>query len=145
MTDSKEHKWMKVAWVIAQFSSCHRDQVGAVILSTDHRIVGTGYNGQPSGFPEDCISCPRRSKKGVGLDDSYSDCTSIHAEANALLYSDMSRRQGGTMFVTRAPCWGCCKLIANSGVLSVVIPREAPIKPEVQAYLATSGIRLRQI
>ena len=140
-----DRTWMKVAEAVAQRSICLRDKVGAVIISTDQRVVGTGYNGQPSGFPEDCVSCPRRLKGGEGLDDFYSDCTSIHAEANCLLYSDMSRRQGGTLYVTRSPCWGCCKIIANSGIQSVVLPLFSEPDPKVLAYLATSGLRVRHI
>lgn len=136
---------MKVAWVISMMSSCVRDQVGAVLVSEDQRIIATGYNGQPSGWPEDCGSCPRRLKDGVGLDDAYSDCTSIHAEANCLLYSDSSRRRGGTLYVTRSPCWGCTKQIANSGILSVVLPRTSVISPQSLAYLATSGLRVRYL
>ena len=140
-----DETWMKVAWVISMRSGCHRDQVGAVLISSDQRVLATGYNGQPSGYPEDCISCPRHLADGEGLSDSYSDCTSVHAEANCLLYSDSSRRAGATLFITRAPCWGCCKIIANSGIQSVVLPHPIVVDPRVQAYLATCGLRVRRV
>ena len=140
-----EHTWMKVAQAVSGRSLCLRDKVGAVLISPDQRVLATGYNGQPSGFPEDCVSCPRRLKEGQGLDDFYTDCTSIHAEANCLLYSDSTRRMDGTLYVTRAPCWGCSKIIANSGIQSVVFPLISTVEPRVQAYLATSGIYLRQL
>jgi dCMP deaminase len=140
-----DQTWMAVAGVIALRSRCRRDQVGAVLISPDQRVLATGYNGQPSGFPEHCVSCPRHLKSGEGLDDFYSDCTAIHAEANCLLYSDSTKRRDGTLYVTRAPCWGCCKIIANSGVQSVVLPRSSAIDPRVAAYLATSGLRVRTV
>ena len=51
----------------------------------------------------------------------YSDCPSIHAEANALLTSDRSGRLGGTMYVTSHPCWSCAKMIANSGLTTIIV------------------------
>ena len=136
--------FMKIAETVASRATCDRKHVGAVI-ERGRTILATGYNGQPSGFPEHCVSCPRHLKSGEGLDDFYSDCTAIHAEANCLLYSDSSKRRDGTLYVTRAPCWGCCKIIANSGVQSVVLPRSSAIDPRVAAYLATSGLRVRTV
>jgi deoxycytidylate deaminase len=52
----------------------------------------------------------------------YDDCPSLHAEANALLSAERSERLGGTIYVTSAICFGCAKLIANSGLVSVVMP-----------------------
>lgn len=136
---------MAVAAVIAHRSTCVRDRVGSVLISPDQRVLATGYNGQPSGWVEDCLSCPRRLKSREEADDFYSDCTAIHAEANCLLYSDSSRRRGGTLYVTRAPCWGCTKIIANSGIQSVVFPRHSLIDPRAQAYLAMSGVFVRPL
>lgn len=51
----------------------------------------------------------------------YDDCPSLHAEANALSVGDRSQREGGTIYVTSAICYGCAKLIANSGLKRVVV------------------------
>lgn len=51
----------------------------------------------------------------------YSDCPSLHAEANALMTCDRSVREGGTIYVTSHVCYGCAKLIANSGLRAVVV------------------------
>lgn len=59
-------------------------------------------------------------KKFNGSTD-YTDCPSIHAEANALLSSDRSRHEGGTIYITSDPCWSCAKMIANSGLQCVVV------------------------
>lgn len=50
----------------------------------------------------------------------YSDCYSLHAEANALSVCDRDQREGGTMYVTSAPCFSCAKLISNSGLHRLV-------------------------
>ena len=51
----------------------------------------------------------------------YSDCPSLHAEANALSVCERIVREGGTIYVTSAICFGCAKLIANSGLWRVVV------------------------
>jgi dCMP deaminase len=42
--------WMLVAHQVAQRSLCTRAQCGAVIVTTDNRVIATGYNGPPAGF-----------------------------------------------------------------------------------------------
>jgi deoxycytidylate deaminase len=51
----------------------------------------------------------------------YDTCPAIHAEANALLYVDRSRMEGGTIYITDASCMHCAKLVSNSGVSRVVM------------------------
>jgi dCMP deaminase len=51
----------------------------------------------------------------------YDTCPSIHAEANALLYVDRSRIEGGTIYITDVACLQCAKLVSNSGVARVVM------------------------
>lgn len=59
-------------------------------------------------------------------DPSYDDCSSLHAEANALMFSDRRLREGGTIYVTSPTCYACAKLVANSGLETIVnvAPRE---------------------
>lgn len=115
--------WMTIADTIARRSRCSRAQIGAVIVSANQRIASTGYNG-PAATLEvegDCINwCPRA--QGVApLDNVYDACPSIHAEANALMYVDRSRIEGGTIYITDVACLQCAKLVSNSGVYRVVM------------------------
>lgn len=102
------------------FSTCSRRQYMAVVTDARGRIVGTGYNGAASGRPH-CIDggCPR-ARTDVPHGSSYGPgtglCVSVHAEANALMYSNRSDRLGGTLYINGTPCWDCAKLIANSGL-----------------------------
>ncbi len=65
--------------------------------------------------------CQRVIQPSPGFSPDYSDCPSLHAEANALLTSERSQRVGGTIYVTTEVCFGCAKLIANSGLHGVVV------------------------
>ena len=113
---------------IARRSLCERRQIGAIIVSTDNAYSVVGYNGPPRGLvirQDDRLAstvgcsnwCARsRQSSSVVPRADYDDCVTIHAEANAIIKADHSRIQGGTLYVTSAPCWDCGKLIANCGV-----------------------------
>lgn len=108
--------FLDIAHMVAMRSTCSRLQVGAV-LTREHRILATGYNGTPSG-QEHCEH----------LDDLPCDVT-VHAEHNALdsleqMNSDLDiwwlTAQGATLYVTHAPCLDCAVQIAARGIEQVV-------------------------
>lgn len=136
--------WTHVAGVVARRSLCVRDQVGAVIVDSTQRIIATGYNGPPTGFPhgeQSCSKwCPRatvaQSDITYVLAPDYSDCPSLHAEANALSVCDRREREGGCIFVTSHVCMSCAKLIANSGLKHVYVATDddAPHRRPTESY-----------
>lgn len=139
---------------LARRSLCVRDQVGAVIVDLQNKIIGEGYNGPPRGFEHNdkpCFEwCKRvhmaQSGTAHGLTLDYSDCPSLHAEANALLQADRSLCAGGTIFVTSHVCFGCAKLIANSGLAYVVVRSAVKEHRPVQAtldFLAACGVHCK--
>lgn len=114
---------MGVAEVISRRSLCDGRMIGAVIVDPHNRVVSTGYNGAPHGYnnlDQTCRAwCPRIRGNHRTLD--YSNCISVHAEANALAFADRRSYEGGTLYVTSACCWDCGKLVANSGIKRVVM------------------------
>lgn len=138
MRRSWDETWMSVAVTIGRRSLCSRDQVGAVIVSATNRLIDTGYNGPPTGFTRgpqltitgnrDCSAwCERAirsssmsTRQRATLERDYSDCPTLHAEANALMFSDRRLREGGTIYVSSGTCSGCAKLVANSGLQRAV-------------------------
>lgn len=117
--------WMAMAHVMARRGRCDRSTTGVVIVTSDERLASTGYNGPPAGWnkadPEDTCRfwCERARSGGEGADEGYLTCPSIHGEANALLYASRREIEGGTIYVTRVPCFDCSKLISNSGLRAV--------------------------
>lgn len=99
------------------FQRCVRRNYMAIIVSADGRIVGTGYNGAPAGMPHCDVACPHRDEPP---DTRLQPCIAVHAEANALLFSDITERRGGTLYVNGTPCGDCSKLIVSSGISRVV-------------------------
>ena len=101
--------FMNIARQAATRSTCDRKHVGAVIVR-DRTILSTGYNGSIRGMPH----CDE-----VGHDMESGHCVgTIHAEANAIIQAAKNgvRLDDSEIYTTASPCWGCFKLIANSGI-----------------------------
>ena len=95
---------------IASRSEDQETKVGCVIFDTQHRIVGTGYNSFPKGI----------NYSGRALYRPVKYKFMVHAEANAILFSDNQRLRNATIYVPFKPCNECCKLIIQSGIYRVV-------------------------
>lgn len=114
-----------VAKAVAERGDCSRRQVGAVILDSDRRICGAGYNGTYAGAPG-CLegACPRALSAvlpGSQYDTGPGACIAVHAELNALLdVSERERLRGARMYVTHPPCAGCLKILRNTGLGEII-------------------------
>lgn len=117
--DDKYLRWLEAG--AAEFSTCARRQFMAIIVGRHGRVIGTGYNGAPPGMPH-CTdgACPHLpDPPGLSSADAQ-NCIAVHAEANAIMFSDFTARQGGTLYVNGRPCKNCATLIAGSGLARVV-------------------------
>lgn len=141
-----EQQWLTILPEIAKtFSTCSRRQYAAVILAPNKRVVGFGYNGAPPGL-DHCTDggCPRATAN-VAHGTPYTGagwCVAQHAEAGALLWSDRTARQGGTLIVNGPPCFDCAKLIASSGVTRVVYTPDPAYADwsQIHTFLASAGV-----
>lgn len=151
-----DETWMAVATTIAKRSKCGKG-IGAVVVNRQNRPVSTGYNGPPAGYEpardaETClVYCPRARARVMEepRDPGYQDCPAVHAELNALLWADRTSVEGGTIYVTSAPCLGCAKAIANAGISRAVFARTAP-KPHRDPVrsielLKSSGVTVEEV
>ncbi|MCL1922878.1 MAG: deaminase [Propionibacteriaceae bacterium] len=121
--------FLGIAKAVSARAKCRRRKVGAV-LTLDHRIISTGYNGAPSGEP-DCLegACPRglldyATVPGLGDYDRPGTpgfCIAIHGEVNALLYATRDTK-GATAYISEPPCPGCRKALAAAGIVRAVWP-----------------------
>lgn len=140
-----EKNWLEACDLLAVlFSTCSRRQYFSVVLAPNKRVAGIGYNGGPPGTKH-CIDggCPHATDGSTpGL--SYDNCIAQHAEAGALLWSDVAMRQGGTLIVNGPPCFGCAKLIASSGVKRVVCYEDPNYTQfsDVATFLMGAGVEL---
>jgi dCMP deaminase len=115
-TAQLEEVYMQVAEKISTMSVATRSKVGAIIVK-DGNIISMGWNGMPSGFPNEEVEI-------ANLDGTKNtNPLVLHAEANALmkgLRSPGVSTVGATLFSTLSPCVDCCKLIMQAGIKRVV-------------------------
>lgn len=113
---SHDEYFVKMLALVAERATCGRRSVGAVIVSREHHVLATGYNGVPKRFPH-CQDepCPGRYDSSGNSDR----CLAIHAEINALLQC-RALPAAATLYVSCAPCFSCAKAITNTNIRRVV-------------------------
>jgi dCMP deaminase len=119
---SWDEYFMKLAWLVAERSTCLRHHVGAVITG-NKRILTTGYNGAAAGV-KDCLTlgCLRNELK-IPSGQRHEICRAIHAEQNAIIQGGFSgiNIRNSTLYCTHSPCVLCAKMIVNAGIKRVVM------------------------
>jgi dCMP deaminase len=101
--------FLGIARAVAQKSKDPNCRVGAVIVSPDHLVLSTGFNGLARGVYDDQQLLESVDEKLKWI---------CHAEANAI--SNAARSgvsvMDSTIFVTKFPCFLCCNAIVQAGI-----------------------------
>lgn len=118
---SWDEYFMKIAFLVAERSTCQRHHVGAVIVR-DKRILTTGYNGAAAGA-KDCLElgCLRNEMK-IPTGTRHEICRAIHAEQNAIIQAGLHgiKTEGAAMYCTHPPCILCAKMVANAKIKKLI-------------------------
>ena len=112
---SWDEYFMGVATLSGMRSKDPNTQVGACIVSEEHKILSMGYNGFPTGCSDDDFPWAR---EGEPLENKYFYTT--HSELNAILNYRGGSLEGATMYVTLFPCNECAKAIIQAGIKRLV-------------------------
>lgn len=132
--DRYDRAYMRMALEWAKLSHCVRKKVGALLVK-EGMIISDGYNGTPTGFPNDC-------EDAEGLTHWYV----LHAEANAIMKVARSTNnaRGATLYLTHSPCKDCSKLILQAGIQRLVYL--APYKdPSGLELLRSGGVMVHKL
>jgi dCMP deaminase len=134
--------FLKIATVVGQRSTCHRHNVGAVLVN-NKQILSTGYNGAAAGV-KDCLElgCLRDELK-IPSGTRHEICRAIHAEQNAIIQAALHgvSTQDSTIYCTHSPCNLCAKMLVNAGVKRVVCIHYYP-DDSWQSLFTESGVQL---
>lgn len=126
--------FMSVAYLITSRSTCHRLQVGCIIVK-DNRILSSGYNGFLPNAPH--ISLVRNNHEQA----------TVHAEQNAI--TDCAARgvmvKGATAYITHYPCINCAKILAASGITCIKFHEDYKNDDLVEQILKNINITIHQI
>jgi dCMP deaminase len=113
-----DQTYMRMAKELSRLSYANRNKVGCLIVK-DTQIISEGYNGTPTGFPNEC-------EYYSYVDECYTKAEVLHAESNAItkIARSTNSSDGSTLYVTLAPCFDCAKLIIQAGIVRVVYKDE---------------------
>jgi dCMP deaminase len=153
---SREEYFMLLAVATRERAACLGRHVGAILVS-DQRIIATGYNGTPTGFPNcdegGCHRCAHPQDYAAGR--GYDVCICVHAEQNAILQAAKLGYsvQGSHCYTTLRPCFGCLKELYQAGVAAVRYlnpwspsePREAEAYEALLQEMAVRGVPVVQL
>lgn len=119
MIEGRRRTWneyfIEMARLVASRSRDPGTQVGAVLVTADHVIVSTGYNGFPRGVTD--LDPARYADRDEKL------LWTCHAEENAIFNAARvgATTRGTTLFTTPLfPCVRCARAVVQAGVLRVV-------------------------
>ncbi len=124
---SWDEYFMGIAMLSAQRSKDAESQVGACVVNSHHKILSVGYNGMPTGCPDDNMPW---EKEGAPLETKH--LYLCHACLNAILNS-AAGLFGCTIYTTLFPCNECAKAIIQSGIHTVIYRDENPDADAVAA------------
>jgi len=141
--------YMRIAEAVSSRSNCLRRRVGALIV-VENAIIAAGYNGTPIGVRNCCDGgCPRCASDappGAG----YDTCVCVHAEQNAIVLAARhgNATNGGALYATLRPCFGCAKEAIQAGIRELVFDQpyqyDAELEEAYRRLIGESGIRLRR-
>lgn len=128
--------FMTLAAAVATRSTCGRRAVGAVLVR-DRRILATGYNGSPPGFPH-CIEVDCLMVDGHCV-------RTTHAEVNVIIQAALHgvSTKGAALYCTSAPCLACTKILIGSGIVRIVY-RDEYHDALAEKFLVAAGIPLER-
>lgn len=122
---------LSIAETVSRKSKDRWRKVGACILRGDNSVAGVGYNGFPSGMPEDWSD---RDKRRLFV---------VHAEQNALRYLRPS--EGVMAAVTTLPCNDCLKALKSYGITKIVYNESYDYDDSTLELAEQFGIELKKI
>ena len=119
--------FMAVATLSAHRSKDPNHPAGACIVDPSNRIIGTGYNGFPSGCSDDMLPwiLPSNSfsNTGTAVVTPWLHTPTpymVHAEVNAILNKCSHDCNGARIYTQHFPCNECAKVIIQSRISEVV-------------------------
>ncbi len=134
--------FMEMTRITSKRSTCRQVAMGAILVR-DRRVLTTGYNGSPKGFPH-CtdIGC-LREEKGLKGDEHLEVCRGLHAIQNAIIQGAVFgiAIDGATLYTTHPPCITCTKMLINAGIKKIITERDYSRPMSTSASIAFSMIK----
>lgn len=151
---SNPSKWLRPDWddyfmqmavLVSKRSNCMKSAIGAVLVR-NHRVIATGYNGTPQGLLNCMSGGCARCNDNIPCGRQLEHCLCLHAEENVLFEAGgLSRTDGATVYVTRAPCLGCAKRLVQCKVSRIVFWKHYSIDHDSENIFKNAGIAMDRL
>jgi dCMP deaminase len=128
--------FLHMAQLVSLRGTCARRKVGCVLVNWRSHVIGTGYNGPPSGV-EHCVDVPcpgAQLASGTGLDV----CRAVHGELNSILQC-ATPYDICAAYITTAPCMSCTKALMNTSCQEIHFLETYPHAAEAEALWLSRG------
>jgi len=117
--ESRGQRWwdqwfIGLARYVSTASKDPSTQTGAVIVGPDRRVVSVGFNGFPSGMPDDPEHYANREEKYARI---------IHCEVNALLFARVVPMRATLYTFPFMSCDRCAVQMLQAGIRRFVAPK----------------------
>jgi len=107
-----DRRFLQMAALVASWSKDPSTQAGCVLVDSNNRVMSVGFNGLPRGAIDSYSMLNNREIKYKVI---------IHAEENALLFSDLSSGKDLKAYVyPLPPCARCASKLIQAGVKHIV-------------------------
>jgi dCMP deaminase len=140
--------FMAVAALSAKRSKDPHHATGACIVDKSNRIIGTGYNGFPSGCSDDVLPWNDSSFSTTSDPMPWLHTKNpfmVHAEVNAILNKCAGDCSGSRLYTPYFPCNECAKVIVQSRISEVVYIRERYCGSGTSKSLRDDSLRASRI
>lgn len=158
MDISWDDYFMTLAEAVAIKSHCYSQQFGSVLVTPDHDVLVTAYNGPPRGTkhcetrnPNGELICPRRLmgfKHGEGLQW----CKAVHSEEGIVVQAARLgvSTKGNILYASCGiPCLNCTKVLINAGIIEVICLDTGEYSGNIglksKDLFVEAGVKLREI
>jgi dCMP deaminase len=137
--------FMKIAFLVAERSTCLRRKVGAVAVK-DKRILATGYNGAPTGLSHCLHDGCLRERLNIPSGERHELCRGLHAEQNVIIQAAVHGvvLAGADIYCTTQPCLICSKMLINCQVRSITFAQGYPDEL-ARAMLEEAGVAFERL
>lgn len=157
-------KFMKIAYEVAEMSTCARLQTGALLIK-DKRIISMGYNGSVPGARHCWDIWHETWENGNSESENcswdeflqttefreghhrWSTKHEIHGEQNAILYASKNgiSTKDSEMYTVYSPCINCAKVMITAGITKVYYAENYHRDTSGLDFLQENGIICEQI
>ncbi|ASV44485.1 dCMP deaminase-like protein [Salicola phage SCTP-2] len=106
-------RFLSLAMDVSSWSKDPSSKVGAVLINSDKKVIGVGYNGLSRQYSS-------KDEQKILQDRNLKYPRIIHAEPNCISNTEQRITSDDVMFITHQPCVGCINKMTQAGIRKII-------------------------